>query len=165
MSEATEMAKDQASKALDKEIERIKSLPRDSEFVKANQHIVDTDVAAVPKWAAAGLLSAVGAYWYKISCDLVIVGAGIGALDFSASGTDWVAVVVECELAGFFVVNPADIAGDCGFLLVVGAVGEGAVSLTLHGSSGQFYGTFAGNADGAGAGKMSDTGKLIVATT
>jgi hypothetical protein len=148
-----------ARKALSQEIARIKAAPADSRFAQANQHVINA-VGDAPEWWGAGLLELAGFYWYTMECDLAIVGANVAAVDFSASGTAAAFAAIECELGGFFVVDPTSVAGDCSFTLAVGAVGEGAVSLSLYGSNGTFYGTFAGDAEGAGGAGINGTGTL-----
>jgi len=154
-----------AQQNLNAEIAKIKAAPADSTVALANPQVLASTSATSSTWAGAGLLDVAGLGYYTTSCDLIIAGDGIGAVDFSASGFSWAAVAVECEVAGLFVVDPATVGGSCNFTVVTGAVGEGAVVLTLYSSGGTLYGSFAGNADGIGAGVVSGSGTLTVAHT
>jgi|GEM_PF-6726841 len=151
-----------AQKNLQAEIAKIKAAPANSHVAQANQQLLKSSDPTSSTWAAAGMLDVAGLGYYTTSCDLVIVGDGIGGVDFSASGFSWAAVAVECEVVGVFVVDPATVGGSCNFTLVTGAAGEGGVSLTLYSANGTFYGTFAGNADGVGGSYITGTGTLTV---
>ena len=150
-------------KSQDVIITRLKAMPADSEIVKANQHILTpTENVAVSSggWAGGGLLSTAGFYWYTMSCELIGAGTSFAIL-FEASGTSWGAwATMECEIVGYFVVDPKSVAGSVNFVLAAGTVGEGAVTLTLTGTDGKYYGTFAGNADGLGIDTISGIGTL-----
>jgi hypothetical protein len=117
-------------------------------------------------WAGAGELTLGGFIWWTADCALVITGVvGIGAVDFSASGTGFMIGAIESEVVGAFVVDPSTIGGKCHFTIVVAAVEDGIATLTLYGSNGTLYGTFVGPAEGLAAGETSGSGELVVKHT
>ena len=154
-----------AKKALSTEIVRIKTaIAADptSKFAKANQHVLARDVLD-SVWVAGGELDFGGVIWWTLRCDLVATNGNFAAVSFSAAGgPDWDLGIVDCWVAGAFVVDPSTIQGNCNFTCVVGAAGEGAVVLTLYAPDGTLYGTFAGAAEGAGAAYISGSGSLNV---
>jgi len=157
--------KEHADKAVQEFITSLKDAPADSQIVKANQHLLGDKVGG-STWAGAGELTLGGFIYWAADCALAITDVtGIGAVDFSASGTGFMVGGLESEVVGAFVVDPATIGGKCHFTIVVAAVEGGVATLTLYNTSGTLYGTFAGPAEGLAAGGMSGTGDLVVKHT
>jgi hypothetical protein len=154
-----------ADKAVQDFIAQLKDAPADSQIVKANQHLLGDNFKG-STWAGAGELTLGGFIWWAADCALVITDVtGIGAVDFSASGTGFMVGGVESEVAGAFVVDPATVGGKCHFTIAVVAAEGGVVTLTLYNTNGTLYGTFAGPAEGLAAGGMSGSGDLVVKHT
>ncbi len=151
-------------KSKDELITRLRSLPPDNPIVQANQHILTpTASAAAGGWAGGGMLSFSSFYWYAMSVELLGAGTSFAIL-FDATGHSWGAwATMECEIVGYFVVDPKSVIGPVNFTLAGGAVGEGGVTLTLYGENGTYYGSFAGNADGIGGVGIEGTGTLKAA--
>ncbi|KQT27019.1 hypothetical protein ASG22_20400 [Chryseobacterium sp. Leaf405] len=152
-----------AQKVLMKQIEIIKNSPENSSVNIANKSLLNFD-DSTSVWAAGGSLEAAGLAYYGVSCTLDLTNfTNVKAVDFSAHGWGAVAAAIECEVVGAFVVDPSTVAGKCKWVIVAGALEEGAVSLTLMTESGSLIGTFTGLAEGVGAftwGK--DNGELKV---
>ena len=149
-------------KALQNHIAEIKSAPKGSKIIEANQHLLNGGVSKT--WAGAGELTLGGFIWWTADCNLALTdfSTGVKAVNFSASGTGVLFGAVEAEVVGAFVVDPSTIGGSCHFTIAVGAVEEGAATLFLYSTSGKFYGNFTGPAEGAAAGSVSGSGKLKV---
>lgn len=140
-----------AQQALTRQIEIIKNSPENSPVNIANKALLNFD-GSTSVWAAGGTLEAGGLVYYGVSCTLALTNiTNVKAVEFEAHGWGAVAAVIECEVAGAFVVDPSTVAGQCEWAIVAGAVEEGAVSLTLMTESGSLIGTFAGVAEGIGA--------------
>lgn len=153
--------KEHAEKALNEFIDAVRSAPSDSQIAKANEHLLGGS-----KWAGAGELTVGGFIWWAADCALVITDVtGIGAVDFSASGTGFMIGGLESEVVGAFVVDPAKVGGKCHYTIVVAAAEGGVSTLTLYSTDGTLYGTFAGPAEGIAAGTMSGQGDLVVKHT
>jgi len=152
---------DLAAANLQRHLEIIRSAPKDSIIYRANQHLLDDSGST---WAGAGLLEFGGLYWWGASCELLLTDFSTGAkgVQFSASGHGATAGGFECEVVGAFVVDPSTIGGSCNFVLGVGAIGEGVISLTLLSTQGVLYGNFTGNASGVGFADVSGSGSLSV---
>ncbi len=152
-----------AQTVLSKQIEIIRNSPQDSEVAISNTHLASFD-ASTSVWAAGGTLEAAGLAYYGVSCTLALTNiTNIAAVEFEAHGWGAVAAAIECEIVGTFVVDPSTVSGKCRWVIVAGALEEGAVSLTLMTESGSLIGTFAGMAEGIGAFTWSeDNGDLKV---
>ena len=149
-------------KPKDELIARLRTLPPDNPLVKANQHILNP-TSASGGWAGGDMLSFASFYWYAMSVELIGAGTSFAIL-FDAKGHSWGAwATFECEIGGYFVVDPKSVNGPVNFVLAGGAVGEGAVTLTLYSQDGTYYGSFAGNADGIGGVGIDGTGTLTAA--
>jgi hypothetical protein len=156
--------REHAEKALQEFIDVLKSAPADSPIAKANQHLGDEVKGQT--WAGAGELTLGGFIWWAADCALVITdGGGVGAVDFSASGTGFMVGALTSEVVGAFVVDPAKVGGKCHYSIVIAAAEGGVATLTLYNTDGTLYGTFAGPAEGLAAGAMSGSGDLVVKHT
>lgn len=142
--EPTKVPAELFKEVLQTEIARIKSLPPDHPFVKANPDILD--VGNGPVWAGAGTLELAGIAWFAAHCVLALtdVSTGVKAVVFSATGFDWAVGAFHAWVAGAFVVDPQTIAGKCGYTIAALAGVEGGVSLVLYGPDGRLYGVFPG---------------------
>ena len=131
-------------KALQAEIDRIRSLPPDHRIVQANANLLRG--ANGPLWGGVGTLEMVGAGWFATDCALALTDAstGVKTVVFSATGFDWAAGAFHSLVTGAFVVDPATVAGRCGYSVAAVAAAEGVVSLSLYGPNGTCYGVFAG---------------------
>ncbi|TRX48383.1 hypothetical protein FNH22_29135 [Fulvivirga sp. M361] len=149
-------------KALQAQIDEIRSAPKGSQILAANQHVLEASKTSV--WAGAGELSLGGFIWWTTSCNLVLTdfSTGVKSVEFSASGTGFMLGAVESELVGAFVVDPNTLPEDCHFSIGSGAVEEGVVTLFLLSTKGSIIGNFSGPAEGLDVGSMYGSGKLKV---
>jgi len=158
-----EMLERTAKIVLKEQIGRIKDAPSDSLIVKANQHLFDGNLDAGGFGVGAGLLTCAGAIYYVLDCTLAVTGTYSCAVSFNAHGVSWDIGAFTAPVAGTFLVNPAEIAGACYFILVAADVAEGAVSFSLFSEHhGTLYGTFVGITEGLDLADMSGKGTLSV---
>ena len=145
------------------QIAKIKAAPAGSAIAKANTHLNGVDAASISFGVGAGELSCAGAIIYVLDCSLAVVGTYSCVLSFNSTGLSWDLGAFTAQVAGAFLVNPNDIAGECYFICVDADVGEGLVSFSLFGTEGgTFYGTFIGDTEGIDVADMSGTGTLSV---
>ena len=152
-----------AQTALKAQIKKIKQAPPDSQIVKANQHLLESDAESINFGIGVGELSCAGVIFYGLDCSLLVAGTYACTVSFNATGVSWDIGAFTSQVAGAFLVNPKNIAGACKFTCIDADVIEGGVVFSLFSKDGTLYGTFIGDTEGADVADISGSGTLSVA--